>query len=346
MIRAGADRILVLTGICLLLIFLGFRELAFNAISSNELGQIVLIEAKPPSAHGEDPFKVLESAATTRDTLVRFDFDRSDLEFAAETFFSAAELSTYADRRSTEELFRRIAPPLRLRWEPHGLAIELAWDRNPANDAIEREAAGNSLLSTGYRVYRWRVGETPRVIATGSLSQTRHLDEGLGARGGTVFYAVLTVLEGRIGEKDTLIESERSEVLTVVREDAFDVRLLGDATAGDEPRVRIEVTVATEEDLASATFDVGVGDTIGGPREVAGRTIDFHTGLEVAAIDVIAETRDETIRHPLFNPDGSRAFDETGFLFREEVRKIPVQRLEVRCDGDRGATRSLSVDRP
>ena len=110
----------------------------------------------------------------------------------------------------------------------------------------------------------------------------------------------------------------------------------------------IEVSVGTEANPYSARFEVASGDSIGTVSSVDGedgvRTVDFSTGLIVKEIVTVSDTRDEVIRHPLFNPDGSRASDETGYLTREEVREIPVQRLEVRCEDANGEIRFLSLD--
>src|SRR5690606_25153716 len=101
---------------------------------------------------------------------------------------------------------------------------------------------------------------------------------------------------------------------------------------GPDARVAIEVAVPGPP-VRRAVFEAGRGDPIGAAKVIGGTTVDFGTGLTVESITLVEDERSETVRHPLFDPDGSRAFDETGFLFREETRRIPIQRLEVRCTG-------------
>ncbi len=344
--RPGVDRILVLTGVCLVLIFLAFSYLAFNALSSKELGRAIAIETKRESLAIDDPFRAVVEARPVSDPIAMFAFTPGRLEFAAKTFYTDRELEGYRERRSKEDLYRGIAPPLDLRWSQRKKGVQLEWSPNPQNAAIEADVRGNSLLKTGYRIYRWRMGEEPAVVATALLNQTSYLDQDIGPRGGLVFYSVVTVLEGRIGQRDTLIESESSDVLEVDLEETFELRLLG----GTPEEAVVEVVVTFGNERLSSKFPVRKGDTIGRLAEIETqsglRAVDFTTGLRVTEIAEIEHIREEVIRHPVFNPDGSRSFDETGFLFREETRKVPIQRLEVRCEDERGRPRSLSADRP
>lgn len=335
------DRILVLTGICCLLIVLAVRGLAFNVIADNELEQVVELGGTAAPYRG-DPYRDLLGAGPLKETYGRFAFRSEELEFPSSLFYEDQAIAEYRDRRSREDRYRRaIAPPLELRHERIPTGVLLVWDANPKNEAIAREVAGNPLLKTGYHIYRWRSGEQPQVIASGDLSQTRHLDEALGPRGGDVFYSVLTVLQGRIGTRETVIESERSATLTVHLDDAFELRLI----SGTTDTAVIEVTVPTSSGPRSERFEVSEGQSIGSVRQLDGAACDFATGLLVDEIGEVETVREERVRHPVFQPDGSRAFEENGFLFRDEVRKIPVQRLEVRCSGERVAPRVLSLDR-
>ncbi|MBI4881877.1 MAG: hypothetical protein HY812_19790, partial [Planctomycetes bacterium] len=209
------DRILVLTGVCLVLIFLAFSYLAFNALSSKELRQTIAIETKREPLAIDDPFWVVVEARPVSDPIAMFAFTPERLEFASKIFFADRELEGYRERRSKEDLYRGIAPPLELRWSQRKKGVLLEWSPNPRNVAIEADVRGNPLLKTGYRIYRWRVGEDPAVVATATLNQTSYLDPEIGSRGGLIFYSVVTVLEGRIGQRDTLIESESSDVLEV-----------------------------------------------------------------------------------------------------------------------------------
>lgn len=344
--RVGIDRILVLTGICLLLIVLAFHELAFNAVHSKRLEQLVTIG----DDGREDARQAYAGLLHTPDPVGaegRFALKLDGLQFESAAFYSAHELQEFRERGTRVDRYQRIlAPPLALRSTRTSGGVLLEWDSNPSNDALQLEADANPLLKTGYRIYRWRAGAAPAVIATGKLTQTRYLDSDLGPRGGEVFYSVLTVLEGRIGTSDTVIESQRSETLTVQLADAFDF----DLVSGTSDRAVVEVVLPEDPALGVRPrhrFEVGVGDTIGAlvVPEV-GAPLNFETGWVVNEIREVNETRDQVARHPVFNPDGSRTSDENGFVFRDEVRKIPVRRLEVQCTDAGGTPRVLSLELP
>lgn len=345
MSRIGVDRILVLTGICLLLIVLGFHALAFNTVNSNRLERLVDVgEGDWPDARGAYAELLPPPDPAVADG--RFVVRTEGLQFEARAFYAEPELAAFRERRSHVDRYRAaLAPPTDLRATRTALGVLLEWDENPENDAIRQEADSNPLLRTGYRIYRWRPGGEPAVIATRELGEARHHDTDLGPRGGEVFYSVLTVLEGRIGTNDTVIESQRSDTLTVRLEDAFELGVV----AGTPDAATIEVRLLEDPENGrrpTARFEVAVGDRIGGPETFAGRVYDFDTGLTVNEIAEVSETRDEVVHHPVFNPDGSRASDENGFLFRDEVRKIPVRRLEIRCTDAEGTPRAVSLDLP
>jgi len=343
--RPSTDRILVLTGGGFLVAFLAVNAIAFRGISSSRLGTELVLENERTVDAGHFGFFAADPAKAPLEVLASFRSEPLALQFEPTVFFSNHELASYAARRSREDLFRGIAPPLNLRGRPREHGVLLEWEPNPVNESIQRSVAAEPQLKTGYRIYRWREGQVPSVVATGSLDRTSYLDQDLGARGGRVFYSVLSVLEGRIGSQDTLIESKQSEVVEIALKESFELRLLG----GNTETVIIEVTVETEANRYSARFEVASGDSIGTLSGVDGqdgvRTVDFGTGLIVQEIVEVNDVRDEVIQHPVFNPDGSRAFDDTGFLSREEVRKIPIQRIEVRCEDAAGQPRVLSIDR-
>lgn len=341
--RVSADRVLVMVGGCFLLTFLVLNLLAFRSIASSRLGTLLVLEAdKAPGERVSSFFAALPEKPPI-DPLGQFSFEPTSLHFEPTVFFANHELASYQDRKSREDRYQGIAPPLNLSARERADGMVLEWDHNPVNEAIKRDVADDPGLRTGYRIYRWREGQEPKVIATDSMESNSFFDQQAGPRGGRLNYSVLAVLEGRIGDRETLIESRQSEVLNIDLKEAFVLRLV----SGDLERVTIEVTVGTEANPYSARFEVASGDSIGTLSGVDGedgvRTVDFGTGLVVKEIVEVNDSRDEVIRHPLFNPDGSRASDETGFLTREEVREIPVQRLEVRCEGTGGSSRILSL---
>jgi hypothetical protein len=276
-------------------------------------------------------------------TIAALAFEPSRIEFAPEATFEAGTTDGFIERRrKARDVRREVAPPSALRWRRTAEGVLLEWEPNPLNEALLLEARANPLLTVGYRVYRWRVGQEPTAVATGGLERNSYLDRDLGPRGGRVFYSVLTVLEGRIGDRDTLIESERSKVLTVDLEESFELRLLG----GTSERVGIEVRVQGGAPARSARFDVAVGDEIGQPVEVSGASVDFATGYAVTEIVETTEPVEQRVRRPMFNPDGSRARDATGFQYNDEVRTIPTRRLRVTCANDQGDLKTLVVDLP
>jgi len=62
----------------------------------------------------------------------------------------------------------------------------------------------------GFRVYRWREGEEPRLVSPLAANETSFTDRDLPLWRVRFFYCVATVIEGTIGDLLTLIESKRS----------------------------------------------------------------------------------------------------------------------------------------
>ena len=345
MSRPSPDRVLVLTAGGLLASFLIVHALTFRTISSSTIGPELLLETDAEADAFRGAFFAANPAGNQVDVHGSFRRELTELQFESTVFFAEHELEGYQARKSREDLFQRIAPPLAVRGRRRESGVLLEWDQNPVNEVIQRNVGADAQLKAGYRIYRWREGQQPARIAAASLDTTSYLDVDLGPRGGRVFYSVLSVLAGRIGIHDTLIESKQSEVLEIDLSESFELQLI-DGTA---ERATIEVSVVIEANRYSARFEVASGDSIGTLSGVDGRdgvrTVDFGTGLIVKGIVEVSDVRDQVIQHPVFNPDGSRASDDTGFVSREEVRKIPIQRLEVRCENAAGQTRVLSIDR-
>ncbi|MBK6942771.1 MAG: hypothetical protein IPH13_21570 [Planctomycetes bacterium] len=310
-------------------------------LSDKGLGTSVAPVVTDSDEAAEQAFVAMTQGGLPGDPRAAFAIERSDLEFAATAAFESTELASFADHKQRENrLDRTLAPPVALRWNrgPQGLLIE--WDGSPRNDAVAREVAGNPLLTTGYRIYRWRADQEPAAVGKVPLDQTSFLDAEVGLQGGRVFYSVVTVLEGMIGNRDSLIESERSDVLTVDLEDRFQLRVL----SGDATQATIEVTTDGPIGPRSMAFPVKPGSVIGALVSVDGMPADFQTGLTVTAIELVPATREERVRHPVFAPDGSRARDESGFVHRDDVRTVSFQRIVVRCVDARGSTRTLTLD--
>lgn len=346
------DRILVLTGIFLLLIFLAFDVAFFNVVIDKELGASARSGSGAEVRYQKDPFKDVLVPTRPAEALQATAFRAPRLDVPTDEFFTTEERAAYRQRaQRAVQLAKALAPPLGLKAVQRGQAVLLEWAPNPANEMLKEqqptEPDGGSLQTAGYQIYRWRGGEPPTAIAIGNLDTTSFLDTGLGPRGGLVHYSVKTVLKNRIGPLETLRESVQSEPLAIEVADSFQLALLG----GDEGKASLEVKVVPGDRELSHVFDVVPGAPVGAAIDVAAdgaapARIDFFTGLTVESIHVIADEVQRTVHNPVFNPDGSRATDENGFKFNDEIETVTVHRLEVRCTGGPTGSRVLNLDRP
>ncbi len=346
----GVDRILVLTGTCLVLIVLAFTGLFLNTRTSKRLGPLTVIETESTLASARRPLESRARAVVFSDWTRAFAVEArtANRSLSAGSFYDATALVDFAGRSDLDHLVREsLVAPAGLRAteqaEPAGILLE--WNANPSLAAIgalvAKNAGTNAALQAGFRVDRWRAGEEPAVIATVPFDRTSYLDGTVGPRGGAWTYRVRAFVAGKASDGSRVAEERKSDLVSVSRSEAFDLALV----AGDTTKVTLEVTVTVGTGKKSARFEARRGERIGSSRDVDGMAVDFSTGLTVSEIAELDDVRELTVRHPLFNPDGSRRIDENGLVYRDEVRKVPVRRLEVRVQDSAGATRALSIDR-
>lgn len=340
----GIDRILVLTGICFILIF--FTLDRFTARTAAGLGGQVTLSpsADVPASPENQRLAALEARHVRVDPLAAFAFAPQDFAIRPDAFHLPAEVDAYLRRKaeggSAEDVFAGVSAPSNLRWTKRIDGLMVQWDTTARDAEIASYFANHPTLEVAVRLYRWRAGEEPAVVASTRLDQTSFLDANLGPAGGPISYSAVVVLLPKNAPSAAPLDRRSSDVLTVDLESSFDLQLL----SGAADRVTVQVTVGIGRTQRTAAFEVAVGDRVGDLRTVDGQEVDFRTGLVVAGIQLLPAAKDEVVRHPVFNPDGSRAADASGFRFRDEVRSIPIQRLEVRCVNDQGKPLALSLD--
>jgi hypothetical protein len=260
--------------------------------------------------------------------------------FAPSATFTADELAKHAEERERRSRLRgRLAPPLALQAQLRGTEVVLSWEANPGN-GVFLELSPESLLTAQYQVHRWRERETPTLLGAVPLAATRFVDETLGPRGGLVHYSLGAILKERIGAVETLIESSPRATVDLEVQDGFEFELL----SGDAAKIVLQVTLIRDETRPTSQFEVDNGAQVGSILRLDGQEVDFRTGWKVDALSVEQATIERTRRVPMFNADGSRASGESGFLFRDDVRTVPVRRLIARLSDDRGNVRELTRD--
>lgn len=350
--RPSVERIAVLTSFGLLLIFLGFHLRIVNTIRAKGLGAALRVEPPPGAPVPLDPLREFSGPLSSLDLPDLLEIAPPDLDVGPECFFPPAALEAWRERRTAGELLAALEPPVELTAHATDEGVLLAWKPPPRLGELQREVGRSTRLELVWRVYRWRPGDDPRLLDEVPIDTDRYLDRGLGPVGGRVFYSVFTALKGRIGGRDTLIQSESSRAIEIHVPDRNEIVLEG--LAGDSggeqasaaPKIRLVVR-RTDDPRSASTFVVGEGEPVGSlVTNADGRTLDLRTGFVVRGIAIRTVERRVTVRRPVFEPDGSRAFDpDRGFLFREEVRTIPARRLEVTLERP-GETRVLEIDLP
>ncbi len=340
------DRILVLTGTCLVLIVLAFTGYFLNTRTSKRLSRLTVIETESTLSVARRPLEARARTPVFSEWARAFAFEphTSGHAFSAGSFYDQDALADFAGRSDLDRQIRDslVAPTgIRATEQADPVGIRIEWDTNPNLAAIRATIEKNPSLEAGCRVDRWRAGEEPAVIATLPLDASTYLDSSVGPRGGAFTYRVRVFVKGKSIDGSLLAEERKSDLVTVSRSEAFGLRLV----AGDTTKITFEVTVNAGPGKKSARFDAHRGEKIGAMTNLDGAMVDFSTGLTVLEISEFDDVRETTVRHPQFNPDGSRRIDENGLVFRDEIRKVPVRRLEVRVQDSAGATRALSIDR-
>lgn len=339
--RPTPERILVWIAAALLGIFLLIDSAAYYRSSHGKLEQLrsSLLEI---SEQADDV--AVERAISSKTPLgagVSLVSAPSRLVFAESSSFTDLEIMVFrAERERRAKIRGDVSPPLRLRAERRGDDVEVKFDPNPTNSTL-RDLDPASLLTAGYQLYRWRDREEPALVANLPISAISYRDRGLGPRAGVLHYSIKTVLKDRIGDVETLIQSSAAESVTLVLDEQFTLELVG-ATA---ERASLRVTVPVEAEQRSTQFEVDKNAPVGSILRLDETEVDFRTGLTLTAIEIVETVSERLRRIPVFNADGSRARGESGFLVRDEIRKVPVRRITVTLgssDGSGAATRTLT----
>ncbi len=274
--------------------------------------------------------------------------ERSSLHFRSELAFSAAQIESFRAKRSREGEFERaLNPPTSLAATVRSGAIELSWEPPVDLDQVRDRLQGQPLLRLGFRVYRWREGDEPKLLTTFEGGKTAFQDRDLPLWRERFFYCVATVLEGTIGELPTLIESKRSSVITADTLEQFTLRVLD----GEADHVRCALEASLDGRRHELTFDVAVGHPIVPPPAAdldAEEAVRLDTGLTVESARWIDGTLSVLRQRPEFLPDGRRKLDPASGAptFRSESGSVPTRTLEVTCRDRSGATRTFTSAAP
>lgn len=314
--------------------------------TSREVGALAAELDEQLRGGAEDRRAVLPSPVVgERDAaaLVRLP-ERVGLRFRSELVFSAAQIELFAEKSHREVEFERaLKPPEALTATVTPEGVELAWGPPADLAAVRERLRSQPLLRLGFRVYRWREGDEPKLLTTFEGGKTAFQDRDLPLWQERFFYCVATVLEGTIGDLPTLIESKRSAVITADISERFTLRVL----AGEADEVRCALEATLDGRLHQRVFAVAAGAPIVPPAaddlpaELAAR---LATGLTLTASRWVEGSRVEVRERPEFLPDGRRKLDPASGLptFRSESATVPTRALEVTCRDRSGATRTFT----
>jgi hypothetical protein len=286
----------------------------------------------PASASGSD---VLPTAS---ELLSLYQGRPRALKEGSRAFFDAQELKSFAARAGATGEFRRmISPPLELSAAAASGVVNLVWISNPRNDALRQKITNDPLLDIGYQIYRWTKTSRPQVLANTKLEETAYVDASVGPGEQEYFYAVVTVLQGRVANSPTVIESERSNVVRVDIGESFELEVLRRVEDG----VLVAVRVADPEQVLRHEFLVRRGEKIGTVEELGpGRSQSFETGLTLTDVQETEEEKEVDVERALFEPDGRRTLDATGRPAFESVKKsVRSRRLKIEASTASGVIR-------
>jgi|GEM_PF-3396173 len=216
--------------------------------------------------------------------------------------------------------------------------IKLEWKGYSPNREVIRKLEGNPLLELRYTIYRWTKGRKPEVVTVLPVKQEEFLDTSISPTQEEYYYSVLLTLEGSTVKGKVLLESAQSEIISVVSNDRFTVRVVG----GDEVEVILSVAIFEKGKTVTELFRVGVDEPIGFPKETANMgLLDFSTNLTLKAIKLIEEERKVPVKVPVFNSDGSVTIDLTTQLprYREHSEFRPSLVITIECLDQKGRVR-------
>ncbi len=265
----------------------------------------------------------------------------ADLVLNGLSYYELAEI----DRFFVEKIREKgsafsIHPPRNLYGIPVSDGIKLTWSRNPLNDETIQKLARNPLLRLHYKIYRWLKGGQPKVVADTPSQQEEFLDTGVGPARQEYYYCVLFTLESTTITNKIITASEKSDVISVTSSDRFSIRVTG--SKGDS--VFLSVTITERLMPYTESFQVRIGDTIGGPREIPGvGTLDFSTALTLKEILRTEKANTVVVRVPDFNSDGSVKIDPSTMepVFRETTEIRPIQVISIECEDNYGRIRKF-----
>jgi hypothetical protein len=340
-LKAINDKILLLTSLAVFCIVLPFGYLRQSGDLEQVSYEIQDLENEIRTAENKDYSVADDYSLDFLDRVHENKPEASERILGGTCFYELHEIEGFLKRKiegMEEEL--KVYPPLSVSVYHAAEGVEIAWANNPRNEALIKNLLDNPLLTLSYKIYRWSSGPKSRPVAIKTLPYTRnrYVDTTTGPLGNRFFYSVLTVFEGKVETETTLIESERSVTRSIDCEDQFKLRLAG----GRSDRVNIEITVDKAGQEHSYIFPVTVGDTIGSPVGLnASESIDFSTTLTLTTIGTREETREELVRHPVFNADGSRTLDTISgqpvYDERHEMRTLEI--ITIECEDASGNKR-------
>jgi hypothetical protein len=239
------------------------------------------------------------------------------------------------------EFERSLKPPATVRWTATRDGIEVKWERPADLDAQLAALRDLPLLRLGFRVYRWREGEEPRLVAPLAANETSFTDRDLPLWRVRFFYCVATVIEGTIGDLPTLIESKRSQVMKVETTENFRLEVEG----GGADRASVVLCTWLDGDERREPLELVPGQRIAKSVRRDGRPFELDTGLTLQELRVVDGTAEKSVQRAEFLPDGRRKLDPaTGRpTFHAETVTVPTRTLELRMTEPGGAARTLSA---
>lgn len=332
---------LVAAGVPLLLFGVAGRERA-----AIEARRDALVRGMAPvegDRGGALPPAALPDGATVESLIGPREPAPAGIELPAALFYAPDEVALYRDKsRSEGEFERSLEPPREPRAGFEGDAVVVAWQPPDGFDSLRERLAAAPLLRAGFRLYRWRDGEEPALLATFGGTTTSYEDRDLPLWRERFFYCVATVLEGTLDELPTLIESKRSAVMTAETPERYSLQVLGE----EADHVRLELAGEVGGRLLRRALEVAVGDRIAAPADAAGPELD--SGLVVTAWRWVEGSLETSRVRPEFLPDGRRKLDPASGLpsFVTEPVTLPTRDLELTCREPSGATRTFTSPSP
>ncbi len=334
------DRILTLFAAGTILVFLAFDLIAYRGTSRGLLenrAHVLAKEANDSNEQATNERLAIEDPLVRPIAITTTEHDPAALGIDPTAFFTDDELVAWRVEGARDTKKHRVEPPLNVRAERRGSDVLVRWDPNPVNNPVG-QGGTSSLLTVGYQVYRWHDREDPALVENAKIDVTSYLDRGVGPRGGALHYSVKTVLKDQIGNVETLIESSDPQSVRIELDELFELAIV----SATDTRAVIAVTVPVDSDQRSHQFEVDKGAQVGSILRLDETEVDFRTGLTLESTTIVETVSRRPRRVPVFNADGSRASGESGYLYRDEVREVPIHRITCRLVDESGTTRELT----